>query len=105
MPAPFKIFLQIAAASASPPPVHGLIIGLDPAVKGLAEGPHPLRHGLVAYPHLAQIVVHVLAETVEQRLRQLGAALHRPQAAQQQPQMQQNRSKRPLTVSGTPKSR
>ena len=55
----------------------GLVVGLDPAVKRLAEGPHPLRHGLVAYPHLAQIVVHVLAEAVEQRLRQLGGRLAR----------------------------
>ena len=82
--------MQIACASASPPRVIRLIIGLDAAVKGLAEGPHPLRDGLVADAHLAQIVVHVLAEAVEQGLRQLRPALgDGPQPAQQQPEMQQ----------------
>ena len=42
-----------------------LSIGLRPAIKGLADTLHLLWHRQVAYTHLAQIVVHVLAETVK----------------------------------------
>ncbi len=43
-------------------------IGLRAAVEGLADPLHLLGHRQVADAHLAQIVVHVVAETVEQRL-------------------------------------
>ena len=69
-------------------PFDGLVVGLDAAVKRLAEGPHPLRHGLVADPHLAQIVVHVLAEAVEQRLGKGGVGARPAQLRQHHPQVQ-----------------
>ena len=69
------------------------IIGRRPAVEGLAEGLHALRHREVADAHLAQIIVHIVAKMVEQRLRQGRAALDRLQAPQDQPQMQQKQVK------------
>src|SRR4029079_14995908 len=43
-------------------------IGRLPAIEGLAETAHPLWHREVANPHLAQVVVEILAESVEELL-------------------------------------
>jgi len=43
-------------------------VGLGTAVKGLTDALHLLRHPQVANPHLAQIVVHILAKPVENAL-------------------------------------
>ena len=79
------------------------VIGRRPAIEGLAEGLHALRHLEVADPHLAQIIVHIVAKMVEQPLRQGRAALHRLQAAQEQPQMQQKQVKTAVNRVRNPK--
>src|SRR4029079_6965127 len=43
-------------------------IGRLPAIESLAETAHPLWHREVANPHLAQVVVEILAECVEELL-------------------------------------
>ena len=61
------------------------IIGRGAAIKGLAEGLHALGHFEVADAQFAQIIVHIVAKMVEQRLRQLLARLDRFQPPQDQP--------------------
>ena len=82
------------------------IVGRGAAIKRLAEGLHPLRHLEVADAHFAQIVVHIVAKMVEQRLRQALVALRTDFSRRNTShKCSRSRSKRPLTVSGTPKSR
>ena len=66
-----------------------------------------MRFGTVEVtdPHFPQIGVHILAEAIEQRLAQTAppsTALSRRKTIHK---CSTSRSKRPLTVSGTPKSR
>ena len=49
------------------------VIGGGAAIEGFGESEHRLRHREVADAHFAQVVVHVAAEVIEQRLRQRGA--------------------------------
>ena len=68
--------------------LEGQIVGGGAAIECLAECLHAFRHGEVADPHLAEVVVHIGAEAVEQGLRQALPVRRRPQPAQHQPQMQ-----------------
>ena len=48
-------------------------IGRLPAVKHLSDPAHFSWYCEIAYPHLPHVVVHVLAEAVEQRLAELAS--------------------------------
>ena len=74
------------------PPTHGgtavfvaeserEIVGCRAAIERFAEGLHPFRHREVADAHFTQIIVHIVAKMVEQRLRERRAALSRERAA------------------------
>src|SRR6185369_340204 len=77
-------------------------IGGLPPIERLADAPHLLRDRQVADPHLAQVVVHVLAEQIENRLPPGRAVRRIIEPPQQQNHVQQDHFKATVHRIGHP---
>ena len=68
--------------------VHSDPVGLRTAIKSPAHAPHFLWHFKVANAYFAQVIVHILAKTVEKALPKALQGVSRSQTVQHQRKMQ-----------------